>query len=97
LNRLFRQGKIICRQNFGLNFRVVIPVDHGTTIARFFIRKPGLIPRPLERKTGGVGDLFPHRRKDFKEKSSIPLSLPGDSLFVLLVFDHIPRYRIVGG
>jgi hypothetical protein len=29
LNRLFRQGKIICRQNTGLNFRVVIPVGHG--------------------------------------------------------------------
>jgi hypothetical protein len=40
-----------------------------------FIRKSGLISRPLGRKTGGVGDLFPHKRKDFKEKSSIPRSL----------------------
>jgi hypothetical protein len=29
----------------------------------------GLIPRPLGRKTGGAGDLFPRIRKDFKEKS----------------------------
>ena len=31
----------------------------------------GLIPRPLGRKTGGRGDLFPSIHKDFKEKSSI--------------------------
>jgi hypothetical protein len=32
----------------------------------------GLIPRPSGRNTGGVGDLFPRIRKDFKEKSLIP-------------------------
>ena len=32
----------------------------------------GLIPRPLGRKTGGAGDLFPRIRYAFKEKASIP-------------------------
>jgi hypothetical protein len=35
----------------------------------------GIIPRPLGRKAGGAGDLFPRIRKDFNEKSSIPRPL----------------------
>jgi hypothetical protein len=54
--------------------RVGTGPEDGGRLGKFYSQW-GLIPRSLLRNTGGVGDLFPHIRKDFKEKSSIPRSL----------------------
>ena len=55
----------------------------------------GLIPRPLGRKTGGAGDLFPRIRYAFKEKASIPRIHGGDSLLDLFGNLKFPNKSIV--
>jgi hypothetical protein len=42
----------------------------------------GLIPRPLGRKAGGAGDLFPRIRKVSRKNLQYPALQGGDSLFL---------------
>jgi hypothetical protein len=84
--RFFGIPQITCGLITGINFKlrgIYIEIDAGGGFANskfttLLGRSPfGVIPRPLGRKTGGVGDLFPHIHKYFKEKSSIPRLAPG--------------------
>jgi hypothetical protein len=47
----------------------------------------------LGRKTGGVGDLFPHIRRYFKEKSSIPRNPGACSGDYLWIFGKLKENR----